>query len=1161
MQHFEKVNFLLMEVNMKQLSLRGIFFICGFLGAFCLSALAQEATILGTVTDPSNAAVPNVAITVTNTDTGVVSHLTTNTDGTYVAADIHIGHYTVRTEATGFKVGEQRSIVLAVGDRIRADFKLELGTTKQSITVEAAPIAVQSDTGQQSSVITGQEVTQLATNGRSVYTLATLVPGASSTMADDQGLTSTSGDDKVSFNGLRMSHNIYLVDGAEAYDRGSGGAIQIVPSLDAIAEFQVMTSNYSADYGLSSAGTTSIAFKSGSRTLHASAWEFARNNAFDAASYAANASGAKTPELRENIFGFNVGGPVVFPGYNKNRDKTFFFYNMEWRRKIQGGSIDQTVPPTSEYGGLGLTANVPSAKILPAAAVAALAAGGTGIPANLTALAKAIQAGNLVQGSPFPSAYPLSNYLDPNAQLLLKQGIFPANNSTLGGSPAYYGGANVPTRVREELVRIDEHFNEKVSIFGHYVNDAEYQGSSTTLWSDDNVPTIGTIFNNPSYSGTIHLMHTISPTLLNEIAYNQGGNSILFTPVGIYTQPSGLSTPRFFNLVPNVLTRNPGINLSGVATYDVGEVPWINVANDYQIRDDLSWVKGAHQLKFGGSWALYSKAQQLFGNTQGEDTFNGAFTGNSFADYLLGMDSGYSEIALQDSGHWPNTSWAFYVQDNWRATRRLTLNLGLRWDGIPHCTEKNGRDSDFYPNLWNPANAAVLTASGNIDPTKTPAGAFGSSPNSILAPLGNVFYLNGIGSAGKNGIPLGLVQNHWNDWGPRVGFAYDLTGAGKTILRGGFGIMYEREQGNDMYDSGGNVPFSESINFSNVALSNPNLSLASGAAPVSPIPVSGISGLMSTNYKNGVSNQYSVGIQQKLGSDSVLSIAYVGNQNRHQYTRAETNLPPASMLASLIGASSYTYDSAVPYVGFSSIFQFEGALNSHYNGLQVHLQSRLKRGLTFDGGFTWSRSIDPVHNNGNEDVGSVKNPYNFKYDTGPSSYDRTAMAYWSFVYDLPFFQHSANRALKTAAGGWELSAMGGALTGTPLYIGLAGKQGSNGVQNSSNRPDLSGKVSYPATYGQWFSGSFSTPALGAWGNLGSGVVRAPGRDNWNISLFKDFVLSENRGSLIELRIESFNTFNHTQFSGVNTTFGGGGFGAVNSVSDPRIFQFALKIKF
>ncbi len=1167
MQHFEKLKFLLMEVNVKQLSLRGIFLICGLLGAFCLSALAQEATIVGTVMDPSNAAVPNVAITITNTDTGVVLHISSNGAGEYIAPDIHIGHYVVRAEATGFKVAERTDIVLQVGDRIRADFTMNLGTTQQSITVEAAPIAVQTDTGQRSDVISGTQVLQLATNGRSIYTLSTLVPGASNNMTDDQPPMSTSGDNSVSFNGLRQGHNLYMLDGAESYDRGSGGKIQSMPSMDAIAEFNVMTSNYSADYGLSSAGTVTLVFKSGTKQIHASAWEFDRNNAFDAASYQANASGAKTPELRFNTFGFDVGGPVAFPGYNKNRDKTFFYYNMEWRRMIAGGSIDQTVPNTAQYGGLGVTADVPSAALLPPAAVAALAAGGAGIPAKLTALAGAIQAGNLTQGSPFPTsgAYALPNFLDPNAQLLLKQGIFPANNTTLGGAPAFYGGANLPTSVRQELVRIDEHFNDKVSIFGHFLDATESTSNSTTLWADDNVPSIGTNFANPNKSATVHLMYTISPTLLNEVAYNYGGNSILFTPKGIYAQPAGLTIPGYFNKTiglpdENTLNRNPGINLSGIATYNVAEVPWTNIAADNMIRDDLSWVKGAHQLKMGFSWAKYAKIQELFGNTQGEASFNGQWTGNTFADYLLGMDSGYSELALQDSGHWPNTSWAAYIQDNWRATRRLTLNLGLRWDGIPHGTESMGRDSNFYPNLYNPAYAAVLTPGGTISPT-TPAAAFGASPNAVLAKLGNIFYLNGIGVIGFNGTPPGLVQNHWANFGPRIGFAYDLTGAGRTILRGGFGIMYERVQGNDMYDTGSNEPFSDSVSLGNVALSNPNLDLATGSSPVSPIPVPSINeGLVSNDYKNPMSMQYSIGIQQQLGRDSVLSIAYVGNQNRHQTTSAEINLPPESDLASLTGKTdTLPYLQAVKYTGFDNINMFQNNINSHYNGLQFQLRSRLRNDLTFQAAFTWSRSIDP--STGGDDTQESPNPYNLNYNTGPSNLDRSVVGMVNLVYEIPAFRHSDNHALRTVAGGWELSTIGTMETGIPLYLGLSGPQGSNAVDEGSNRPNLAGPISYPGTYQQWFSGSFSTPALGAWGNSPPQIVRAPGRDNWNISLFKDFVLSESRGSLIELRFESFNTVNHTEFKGVNSSYLGGGFEAINSVWDPRVFQFGLKIKF
>lgn len=1145
-------------------------------------AYGQNATILGTVTDPSGAVVPNVTITITHVETGRATVFASNDAGQFVAPDIPIGHYNVKASVTGFKVAERVGLVLQENDRTRVDFQLELGTTAQSVSVEANAIAVQADTGEISNVINGTQVLQLATNGRSIYTLSTLVPGASNHMTDDQAPSSTSGDNSVSYNGLRLGHNLYLMDGAESYDRGSGGKIQLMPSLDAVAEFNVMTSNYGAQYGLSSGGTVALVFKSGTNTLHASAWEFIRNDAFDANSYQANATGSKTPELRFNTFGFNVGGPVTFGHlYNPNRTKTFFFYNMEWRKMIQGGSIDQTVPDTATYGGAGITnvkaptsgcgagllvPVVPCAAELPIASVNALAAGGAGIPANLTLMAKDILAGNLIQGAAFPTAFPLSNYVDPNAELLLKTGIFPANNSTSSGAPAYFGGANLPTNVREELVRIDHNFNDKVSIFGHYAQDGVVQNTSTTMWADDNVPTVGTTFANPSKSATIHLMHTISPTLMNEIAYNYGGNSILFTPTGIYTQPSGLTIPGYLQTAVGLPTENtgnriPGISLSGIATYDVAEVPWTNIAADNQIRDDLSWTKGTHQLKMGFSWARYTKVQELFGNTQGEASFNGQWSGNAFADYLLGMDSGYSQLALQDSGHWPNISWAGYIQDNWRATRRLTLNLGLRWDGIPHTTESNGRDSNFYPNLYNPANAAVLTPGGTIDGTLTPAAAFGASPNPVLAKLGNIFYLNGVGIIGQNGTPAGLVQNHWNNWGPRIGFAYDLTGTGKTILRGGFGMMYERVQGNDMYDSGGNEPFSDSINLGGVALSNPNLNLATGAAPISPIPVPSMDeGLVANNYKNPVSTQYSIGIQQQLGRESVLSIAYVGNQNRHQTTSAEMNLPPESDLASLTGhTGSLAYLQAVQYTGFNSINMFQNDINSHYNGLQVQLRSRLRQDLTFQGAFTWSRSIDPSF--GGDDTNQSPNPYNLEWNSGPSNLDRTVMGMVNLVYELPFFRHSENHALKTVAGGWELSAIGTMETGIPVFLTLAGSQGGNGVDNGNNTPDVTGSVSYPKTYGQWFTGNFSTPALGAWGNAPPQMVRQPGRDNWNICLLKNFVLSESRGSGIEFRIESYNTLNHTEFNGVQGQYGSGNFGAITSVWDPRVFQFGLKLKF
>ncbi|HMJ61880.1 MAG TPA: carboxypeptidase-like regulatory domain-containing protein, partial [Bryobacteraceae bacterium] len=308
--------------------------------------------MVGTVTDQSGAVVPNAAITITNTDKNQTRRMKSNEAGQFIVADLLIGHYTVRAEASGFKVAEQKNITLNVGDRDRIDLKLEIGNTQESVTVEAAAIAVQSESGEVSSVITGQQVSQLATNGRSLYSLATLIPGASSNMADLNIPTSAGGDAGVSFNGLRQNHNLWMVDGGEASDRGGAGGMDVMPSMDAVAEFRAMTSNYSAEFGLSSAGTMALVLKSGARDFHASAWEFNRNDALDAANAINKANGVKTPELRFNTYGFNVSGPVFIPKvYNKDRDKTFFFYNMEWRKLIQGGNVNTTVPPTSEYGG------------------------------------------------------------------------------------------------------------------------------------------------------------------------------------------------------------------------------------------------------------------------------------------------------------------------------------------------------------------------------------------------------------------------------------------------------------------------------------------------------------------------------------------------------------------------------------------------------------------------------------------------------------------------------------------------------------------------------------------------------------------------------------------------------------------------------------------
>jgi len=1184
------------ESLVQAVTLRRTFFLLMFvfLGMFATQTFAQDATLVGTVTDTSGAVVPNAAITITNQATGQVRKIATNDTGQYVATALPIGTYDVQAQASGFSPANTTGVVLNVADRRRVDFNLKVGTTQTSITVEAAPIVVKTENGEVSSVITGEQITQLETNGRSLYSIVNLTPGASSLQGDFQVPTPMGGDQNVAFNGQRVAHNLYMIDGAEAADRGGSGAI-VMPSIDAIAEFRQLTSNYSAEYGLSSSATVTSALKSGTRTLHASAWWFGRNDAFNARNFFtprfnANGSQNKMPKLRFNTYGFNVGGPVKFK--SGSDPKTFFFYNMEWRDLIQGGSLRTNVPFPSTYGG-----NMNEA--LNFGGVLNTGQTNLHVP-DFSTLSSAQQAkftaAGLSSGQPFPNNTIPTSLLDANAQALIKAGIFPAPTS----GRTFIGGADSPTNVKEELVRMDHTFNDKFSIFGHFIAEQILQTDIPTRWSGGaNLPTVYDTFGNPSYSAVVHATHIISPTLLNEVAFNYGGNRINILPAGKYKlTDTGFSQHKLFGSATDV---TPIINLNAGgktgSRYDANWWPWSNVADSYQIRDDISWTRGAHQWKFGGGWLNFRKLQPLQTTTQGNFGFNGNFTGYDFADFLLGLSSGYSEAALKDDRNWNSVSWFGYAQDNWRATRRLTLNLGLRWDGIPHTAEINGQMSNFYPNLYNPANAPIFA---NANGTQICSGAgipnssctaaspaLATGPNPALNGL--LQYANGLGVPGKTpGVTNGLVDNHWNNWGPRLGFAYDLTGRGTTVLRGGLGIMFERIQGNDMYQAGGNNLFGGSTSLSNVSLSDPHVGVDQTNANIStatlPVTVNNIQELDAKHYKNPTSYQYSFGIQHQLGRQTVLSTAYVGNQNRYLSFRQEMNLPDASLLPTFItnSTAAQRYNRAVPFLGYKSINVDQNGANSNYNSLQVELRSKI-RDLSLQGAYTWSRALDPTTGTGGDgfDLNNTSNPYlGWKNDWGPSIFDRTHVAFVNFIYNVPFFRESSNAFLKNSIGGWQLSGVVTMESGAPINLGVSGNNVCQTVQNCSVRPNQIGAISYPHTATtlssgnntiQWFDPSTfainlipgSTTAI--FGNMRKNALRGPGRDNWNMALFKNIAFTERLHT--ELRFEAYNIWNHTQFrgdvngGGVNSAIGGTDVGKITSAYDPRTLQLGAKVIF
>ena len=1173
---------------------RAVFFVTLFL-VFAVSAWAQEATVVGTVTDPSGAAVPNASITITNTDTGVTRTLPTSSDGQYVAPDLGIGHYSVRVTAAGFKAAEQKGLTLAVGDRTRIDFKLEVGSAQEQVTVEANAIAVQTDTGEVSNVVTGQQITQLATNGRSLYELFALAPGAVSLQGSRVAFTPVSGDSTVSINGERAGHNLQLIDGGENLDRG-GSSGSVMPSIDSVAEFRNMTSNYSAEYGLATASQISTVIKSGTKEFHGEAWEFFRNDALNARNYF-NPSPNAVAELRYNIFGFNFGGKV--PGMNNH--PTFFFYNQEWRKEIDGGLLNQLVPPTTAYptsAGAVLPTTV-NGKTIEAVVPTGIANFASGCGAQQAALVAA-------EGGPWPGGIIPSCLISPNASALLTAGgkyggIFPAPTNSAG---FFQGGNNSPTDLTEEIFRIDHQFSSKFSIFGHWISEQVSQSFGTTMWSGDNDPAISNTFGNPAYSVVIHATHVISPTVLNEIAFNYNGNRIHIIPANLVSAPSDFTFNRLFSGT-NQDSRIPSINLSGVTgtDYTANWTPWNNKADDYQIRDDLSWTRGAHQLKFGFSWALYKKIQDAFANTEGNFSFNGSFTspagcvtsktvscGYDFADYLLGYAQNYSEDGAKISGHWNNVSPAAYIQDNWRVNRQLTLNLGLRWDGIPHTYEASHLSSNFYPNLYNPANAATFDSNNNICSNNSPitAGYCGASAGNLVntpspglvsesAFGGYQFYLNGIGVGGLNGIPKGLVNSSWNNWGPRLGFAYDLTGQGKTVLRGGYGVTYERIQGNDMYNGAVNPPGDPNPTLNNVSLDNPGLNLTTGSViaaanlPVLPLGVTGIS----EYYPTPRSSQYSLGVQQAVGTHAVLNISYVGSQGRHENYYQAINLPPISELPAQVAAGSLSFPS-LTYPGIGNMrLAYDGA-NSKYNSLQTSLTGTVHRDLHLQVSYTLARAKDETTATGSGgDLQNVTNPYvGPTYDYGPSIYNRNNVFFANFVYDLPFFR-DANHLTKGLLGGWEMAAIVTVESGAPVNLGLTGvNTPASIISNSGDRPFVTGSISYPKTVNQWFSGNFAAPTAAngycqtgpdCYGNLPFDAITGPARQNWDFSILKNFAFTEK--FRVEFRAEAFNLWNHPQFEGnanlggLGNNFGSGNFGQITSAYDPRELQLGLKLIF
>jgi hypothetical protein len=1187
-----------------------------FLVFACVAAMAQQnSEISGTVTDQTGAAVPGASLTLTQNETGFVYNATSNATGGYDFPGLNVGIYTLKATANGFEGYTASGLTLNVSQTLATNVKLTVGAATVNVDVTADALQVQAESNEVSTLISGEQVTEIATENRNFTALAALGLGVSSNLPDNNPPTASASSASISVNGLRQSHNIWLLDGAEADDRGGAGGMSVMPSMDAIAQFQVLASNYPPDYGISSGATFSLALKSGTQKFHGEAWEFFRNDDLDANDYfnkynrsctpTCEANYSPVPKLRQNIFGANLGGPLFIPHvYNSARQKTFFFYNQEWRRIIQQSSPNtQPTIPDADRPVAGTDLHYVAPAYAPNQVIYVP---GTDLASDPAFAAKLAAAG-LTPGQPFPNQVIPASLFDSNAILYLQGPQIPKVSTSAGQSVT---SLPTPTTATEEIVRIDHKINDKWQILGHYLHDSQDTGSAWAdlQWNWESYNTISSQENNPSNSAAVKLSGEISPSLLVEASFNYDGNVINIINSPNALTPSGWTQANYFtNSGSNQWPGVTGISGNGIGVGQAtGYGDWHNAAQDYEPRVDLSYTRGKHAMKFGFSYNRYTKNQELQADAAGDFSFGQNQTGTAagistngdpFMSLVLGLAGNFNQPQSMSTRHYVNQTPSVYANDNWKVNARLSLQLGLRYDALPHAWERNNALSNFDPSQYiNIAPTWLSSNHGAIDP---------ASPGVIAPPGfgGAKYYLNGIVTPGTNGVPHGVVGNDYDTWQPRVGFSYDLSGTGKTILRGGFGTFYERLQGNDIYSlANSNLPNEYVPSVNNVYFSNPHCSFQATADTRDPANCLSLTSLpvlpaklttLATTYRAPAVAQFSFGIQHELKPSMILVVQYVGNVAWHQnIDRYINNFPvttPSALRAASAGGSlsSTVYPAGNnqlrTYQGFDQINQEENTTNGTYNGLQAGLRIQNKWGLSGELDYTYSHNIDLTDG----DLNNVSNPYNLRYDKAGSGYDRRQILNANYIYKLPIFNKGTG-LMHSILGGWDLAGTFIDETGEPLASGFGGENDSIGLGGGyTNRSNIVAKIHYSKKVNDWFDTvadkgtaidpqgkpdfGYQTfdPVTGAplpvGPNLGFGNGRrdsfiGPGRVNFTTSLYKSFAVTER--AHFEFRAESFNTFNHEQFSSVNSGYStGGNYGQVTGGQNPRVLELGSKFVF
>jgi hypothetical protein len=1082
---------------------------------FAANVRAQSSTvgnISGTVRDPQGAAVPKADVVVLDEKTQTSRTVTADDSGFYSVPSLPVGRYTVSTTPQGFKK-TLASVELHVNENLTVNLTLEIGGATEVVNVTADVAQVETQSGEVSSLVAEKQVTELPLNGRNYAALVTVVPGVSTAGSFAARGTGLDSNVDMSVNGNASNANMWTVDGVNNMDVGSNATLLVFPSIDSIAEFRVERNSFSAEFGQAQGAVINLITKGGGNQFHGTLFEFLRNDALNATANFLNQAGQPKQQLRYNNFGGNFSGPII-------KDRIFFFYSEEWRRERRGTVLSAHVPTIAEKQGDF------SGAIL------------TGGPPPLDPLT----------GQPFPGNRIPANRLSPAGLALVK--IFPnPNNPSDPTGSNWISSALEPVNTRQDLIRGDVTITSKMNLMVRYINETwSHANAAGNFWGDTPFPTLSSDWDQPSKSFAVKLTNSFTATTVNEFQFSRAGNDIIVT-----TNPAGQAlNDEIASKFPTVFPRTEGTGLPTVGWAPGGyptlwhQAPWQNHEDLFIWKDDFSKVLGSHSLKLGGLVSHNIKNEEPNGASglytiQTSNTRTGNFLGELLVKDLPILE--YSEVDHQETatGRWHDLE--FYGNDTWKARPGLTLTLGLRWSRYSPAYSNDNRISNYVPSLFN-----------------------GTDP------------LSGLVRADQSdaaGLPRSLVNPYNAGFQPRIGVAWDVFGDGKTAVRLGFGRFIGRANViEDVLRMATNPPWSTTVDTGwrgetsladcptcrSLDTINPGLKNAvAGVGSSTPFAA------VNTEFRPPESWQWNLTVSREVVKNTVVEASYIGNHGLHIWRRGVPyndidpafRLQNALLIRSLDPNQTAFQDAHRIHPGLGPITGSESSGDSHYHALQVWVNRRFANRLSFQAAYTWSHTISNVPLT--SFTTATTDPFNYDLDRGDADLDRRHMFVFNAVYVLPSLKQWGSIA-SGVLGDWQLNTIVSVLSGVP--IDLTTNTNTAGLASGTQRPNLvPGQPLYLNGDPRFYlnPAAFALPSPGQFGNIGRGVLRAPGLRNVDFSVNKNWRVRERYG--VQFRAEMFNAFNHVNLITVDNNITSSTFGHLSGDRGPREIQVGLKFSF